>query len=79
MQSLSDEERKKVLGEVLADELKVIREYVEDVPLIKRKVNDIDKRLTKVEANTKIIKAAITDMSSELKDHERRLTQLEAA
>jgi hypothetical protein len=36
MQSLNDDERKEVLGEVLADELKTILEYVKDVPLIKK-------------------------------------------
>ena len=36
MQNLSDKERKGVLGEVLMDELKAIREYVEDIPAIKK-------------------------------------------
>jgi hypothetical protein len=35
MQDLSDEERREALGEVLADELKAILEYVKDIPQIK--------------------------------------------
>jgi hypothetical protein len=37
MQSLSDDERKQVLGEVLANELKAIHELVKDVPEMKQK------------------------------------------
>jgi hypothetical protein len=32
MQSLSDDERREILGEILADELKAIRERVQDLP-----------------------------------------------
>lgn len=49
MQSLSDDERKGVLGEVLFDELKAIREYVQDIPLIKQKLQEVDERLIRVE------------------------------
>lgn len=54
MQGLDDNERREVLGEVLADELKVILEYVKDIPLIKHKLYEIDRRLIKVE---RIVKA----------------------
>jgi hypothetical protein len=49
MQSLDDEERKEVLGEVMFDEFRVIREYVQDIPLIKKKLHEVDERLIKVE------------------------------
>jgi hypothetical protein len=49
MQSLNDAERREVLGEVLFDELKVIREYLQDIPLIKKKLGDVDRRLINVE------------------------------
>ncbi|MCW2933296.1 MAG: hypothetical protein JWM19_4258 [Actinomycetia bacterium] len=41
MQSLDDGERRAVLGEVLADELKAIAEYVKDMPLIMKKVEGV--------------------------------------
>lgn len=58
MQSLSDDERKAVLGEVLADELKDITEYVKDVPLIKKKVDALETDMQEVKSDIKIIKAA---------------------
>lgn len=56
MQSLNDDERKEVLGEVLSDELKAILEYVKDVPSMQQElrqvhatVNDISDRLSVIE------------------------------
>jgi DNA repair ATPase RecN len=54
MQSLDDHERKLVLGEVLFDELKAIREYVQEIPAIKQKLNQVDERLIEVERIVKI-------------------------
>lgn len=79
MQSLNNEERKQVLGEVLSDELKVIREYVQDVPIVKHKVDKLEKDMTEIKSDMKIVKVAITDMSRQLIDHERRITSLELA
>jgi len=79
MQSLTDDERKAVLGEVLADELKAIVEYVKDVPAIRAKVDTLSEDMQVVKSDIKIIKAAITDLSKQVDDHERRITHLEAA
>lgn len=79
MQSLSDDERKAVLGEALADELKVITEYVKDVPLIKKKVENLESDMQEVKSDIKIIKAAVTDLSKQVNNHERHITRLEAA
>lgn len=49
MQSLDDDERRDVLGEVLFDELKAILEYVQRIPFIEKKVDELDLRLTRVE------------------------------
>lgn len=54
MQSLSDDERQEILGEVLFDELKAIREYVEDLPAIKQRLTEVDERLIEVERIVKI-------------------------
>lgn len=54
MQSPNDDERKEVLGEVLFDELKVIREYVEDIPIIKQTISEINERLIKVERTVNV-------------------------
>lgn len=54
MQSLGDDERKEILGEVLFDELKAIREYVEEIPAIKQQLSEVDERLIEVERIVKI-------------------------
>ena len=62
MRSLSDNERKEVLGAVLSDELKVIMEYVAGVPRIERKVSTLEKDMHEVKSDIKVIKAVITDI-----------------
>jgi hypothetical protein len=54
MQSLSDDEKKEVLGEVLSDQLQAILEYVQEIPLIKQKLYEVDNRLIEVERVVKI-------------------------
>lgn len=49
MQSLDEDERREVLGEVLADQLQAILEYVQEIPFIKREISEIKERLTSVE------------------------------
>jgi hypothetical protein len=68
---MDDENRKEVLGEALMDELKVIREYVSDIPHIKKKVNRIDARLQVLESYDKATRLVV-------KDHETRITSLES-
>jgi hypothetical protein len=74
MQSLSDDERKQALGEVLADELKAIHELVKDVPEMKQKIDVLDSDMKEVKSYIKVIKAAVTDISREQKEHDRRKT-----
>ena len=42
MISLTDKERLEVLGEVFTDELQVIREYLSDIPVIKKKIEKLE-------------------------------------
>ena len=79
MHNLDDEDRKAVLGEVLMDELKVILEYLEDVPIIKQKVTRLESDVGELKADMKVVKAAITDQSRQSHDLDRRLTALEVA
>lgn len=64
--------RKEVLSEVLMDELKAIREFVEDIPVIKQKVTKIEVDMGEVKTDLKAVKAV-------LKNHEQRITILETA
>jgi chromosome segregation ATPase len=79
MQSTSDDERKEILGEVLHDELRAILELVKDVPAIKQELHQVHTDVEDLKQDMKIVKAAVTDLSKQVNDNERRLTQLEAA
>jgi hypothetical protein len=68
MQSLSDDERRTVLGEVLMDELKAIHELVQDVPAIKKKVDKLEEDMSEVKAGIKVIKSVVKKHSDEIKE-----------
>ncbi|MHB1865360.1 MAG: hypothetical protein ACYCPS_04360 [Candidatus Saccharimonadales bacterium] len=67
MQSLNDDERKEVLGEVLADELKVIREYVEDVPAIKRDLHQVKTTVDEINNHLSVIEHVVKDHETDIK------------
>lgn len=73
MQSLSDDERRGVLGEVLLDELKAIREYVQDIPVIKQKLREIDSRLINVEDRLIVVEAVVKSHVTEIKQLRQQL------
>lgn len=79
MQSLNDDERKEALGEILADELKVITEYVKDVPLVKQELKALKDDVRALKSDIKVVKAAVTDMSRQQKGQARRISKIEAA
>lgn len=63
MQSLSEDETKKVLGEVLSDQLKAILEYVKDIPSIKRDVDTLGEDMRQVKSDIKSLQVAVADIS----------------
>ncbi len=67
MQSLSDDERKLVFGEVLANELKIIHEYVKDIPDINRRLVRVETGVYELKSDMKAVKAAITDQGRQIK------------
>ena len=73
--SLNDDERRDVLSEVSADELKLIAEYVKDVPLVKRKIDALEVAMQAVKSDIYVISAAVTDISRQHNDDQRRLTR----
>ncbi len=76
MQSLSEDEKKQVLGTLLADQLSVIQEAVKNVPEIKTKVDHLDELLLEVSADVRTIRAAISNLSNQVNDHEHQIAQL---
>jgi chromosome segregation ATPase len=79
MQSLSEDEKRQVLGKVLADQLSAIQEAVKDVPEIKIQLEKLDRTLSDMGADLKVVKAAITDLSNQVNNHERQIERLQAA
>lgn len=69
MQSLNDDERREVLGEVIADELKAIGEYVQDIPTIKRQVVQMHDKLDSLENRFGIFEHLV-------KTHDQQIGQL---
>jgi 2-phospho-L-lactate guanylyltransferase (CobY/MobA/RfbA family) len=47
MISLTDKERRELLGELLMDELRVIREYLSDIPHIKQDIEELKQSANK--------------------------------
>lgn len=73
MQSLDDDERKEVLGEVLADELKAITEYVKDVPLLRQELHQVHATVNEINDRLTIIEHAVKEHESGLKRLRRKV------
>ncbi len=67
MQSLNDDERKQVLTEVLADELKVITEYVKEIPTIKRQLNHVHDKVNTIIDRLNIIETVARSHEASIK------------
>lgn len=76
MHDIDDETRKQVLGEALMDELKAIREYVQDVPAIKKDIAVMKEDIAELKVDMKVVKAAVTDQSDHLSRHDKILNTL---
>ena len=70
MQSLNDDERREVLGEILADELQAIGEYVQDIPTIKRQVVQMHDKLDSLESRFGVFEHLV-------KTHDQQIIQLQ--
>lgn len=77
MQSLSEDEKRQVLGSVLSDQLSAIQEAVKDVPEIKNKLEELDRKLNQASDDLKVVKAAITSMTDEVNRHDREIADLQ--
>jgi hypothetical protein len=67
MQSLDDSERKVVLGSVLADELKVILEYVKDVPAIKQELHRVKATVDDTHEKLTLFEHVVKEHETDLK------------
>ena len=72
MHDMSDEDRKAVFGEAILDELKAIREYLTDIPIIKEDVKDLQVRMTRVEDGMNVTKVVLREHESEIQSLKRK-------
>jgi predicted nucleic acid-binding Zn-ribbon protein len=75
---MSDQDYMAVLLEEIRDQNKAVLEAVGDM---RKDLATVPKReeFDELKQDVKIIKAAVTDLSHQVTDHERRITDLEAA
>ena len=78
MHELTDDERKQVLGEVLMDELKAIREGISALPT-RIEFIELKDDVTELKTDVKAIKAAVKNYSQEQTKLDNRVTLLEQA
>ena len=64
---MDDEMRKEVLGEVRADELKVIREYVQDIPPIKKQLNEVSETVERIDSRLEVVEIVVREHETEIK------------
>ena len=67
------------LLEEIRDDVRRLAEAVGGLSELPERVRVMDERLMGVEDDVKAIKAAVTDMNADLRDHEHRITHLERA
>lgn len=78
MPDLSDDERKGVLGEVLLDELKAIREGIANLPT-RTEFNRLEDKVNDLTSDVKTVKAVVTSQSQQLSDHDAQINLLRKA
>jgi hypothetical protein len=71
MQSLSDDERKEVLGEVLGDGLKAILEYVKGLPSLQQELHQVHATVNDISDRLNVIEHVVKDHESEIKSLKR--------
>ena len=72
MQSLNDDERKEALGEVLADELNAILEYVKDVPAMQNELHQVHATVNDISDRLSVLEHVVKEHESDIKQLRRR-------
>lgn len=78
------DEHKEVLQEEISGKLDLVLEATNSLSAVPKRLKSIEDRLERIEGdlselkgNTKATKAAVTDQTKQVKDHELRISQLE--
>ena len=67
-----------VLLEEMRDQNKAVLEAVGVLPGLVKDVTELKQDVAELKRDMKVVKAAVTDLSRQVADHETRLTRLEA-
>lgn len=73
MHDMSDEDRKAVFGEAILDELKVIREYLTDIPVIKKDVAVLKDDVAVLRQDMKVVKAVLSEHDTDIRMLKQKL------
>lgn len=73
MQDLTDDERKGILGEVLMDEFKVIREYLQDIPDMKQQLNNVHALSQDTNDRLKVVESVVREHETEIKSLKHKI------
>lgn len=74
MQLLNDDERKQVLGEVLADELRAISGYVKDVPAMQRELHQVNATVNDISDRLNVIEHVLKEHETDIRGLKRQST-----
>ena len=72
MQSLNDDEEKQVLGEVLADKLDTIMDYVKDVPALGQELHKVHATVNEISDRLTVIEHVVREHESGIKHLKRK-------
>lgn len=76
--TISDDNYLGVLLEEIRDQNRAVLEAVGDMQKNVAKIPGIESDIHELKQDMKIVKAAVTDLSHQVNDHEHRITRLEA-
>lgn len=75
---MADDNYTNILLEEMRDQNKAILEAVSGLPT-RTEFNLLKDDVAELKQDMKVVKAAVTDLSNKVDDHERRITRLEVA
>ena len=65
--------------EEMRGEIKAVHELVAEVPNMARKLDGIERGVTELKQDVKVIKASVRSLASQVHDHEMRISGIETA
>lgn len=67
MHDMNDEDRKAVFGEAILDELKAIREYLTDIPVMNKKIDVLDEKVNALQLSDNVTKSVLREHEADIR------------